>query len=214
MQKVVFVIGTNASGKTEFINRQFASQEAAVLNIYDYQQRAYEEAGYGKMIPFGAEYRCLKRANEMHLSDILDALRQGRDVVAEQTFFKAKRRISYIDEIRKVADAKIEVYVMCPSDKQWEENIKKRNFRGSLQYYKEQAEREFEFPNPVEGFDAIYEVKDNEVSLRMDAPKPAILVQARKELSEELQQIQKEDEKKRQREELLKSMEIRPFWHF
>ncbi len=214
MQKVIFVIGANATGKTYYINQQFANQDVDILNIYDYQQKAYDEVCFGKMIPLGAEYRCLKRANEMHLHDIIEALQNGHNVVAEQTFFKVRRRIAYIDAIREVIDAEIEVYVMCPSDKQWEENIKKRNFSGSLQYYKEQAEREFEFPNPAEGFDAIYEVKDGEVSLRMDSLKSEILVRARKELSEELQQIQKEDEEKRRREELLKSMETRPFWHY
>lgn len=214
MQKVIFVIGANATGKTEFINRKFASQEVEVLNIYDYQQRAYDEAGYGEVIPFGAEYRCLKRANEMHLRDILNALRQGRNVVAEQTFFKAKRRIAYIDEIRKMMDVEIVVYVMCPSDEQWEENIKKRNLRGSLQSYKEQAEREFEFPNPIERIDAIYKVVDGVIFLRMDSQKPEVLVQARKELAEEKEKDQKEDEKKRKREELLKCMESRPFWHY
>ena len=52
----------------------------------------------------------------MLLADIMEKVRQGRNVVVEQTFFKEKRRIAYIDEIRKVADVMIEIYVMCPDD--------------------------------------------------------------------------------------------------
>lgn len=214
--KVSFVIGANATGKTYFINRKFAGQGMEVLNIYDFQQKAYDEAGFGKMIPLGAEYRCLLRANEMHLNAIIEVLQQGRDVVVEQTFYKAKRRITYIDAIREAVDTdlKIEVYVMCPNDERWAENLRIRDFKGSLRAHKVHVEKEFEFPNPIEGFDAIYEVRDDKVSLRMDLPKSEILAQARKELSEESQQIQKEDEEKRKREELLKSMESRPFWHY
>lgn len=216
MQKVIFVIGANATGKTYFINRQFAGQDVEVLNIYDFQRKAYDEAGFGKMISFGAEYRCLRRANEMHLNAIIEALRQGRDVVVEQTFYKAKRRITYIDAIRTAVNAglKIEVYVMCPNDERWAENLRMREFNGTLREHKVHAEKEFEFPNPIEGFDAIYEVRDDKVSLRMNLPEPAILVQARKELTEELQQNQREDEEKRKREELLESMKTRPFWHY
>lgn len=214
MQKVIFVIGSTATGKTYFINQHYANQDVDVLNIYDYQQKAYDEAGFGEMVPFGAQFRCLKRANEMHLQDIIEKLKQGRNVVAEQTFFKAKRRIAYIEEIRKVVEAQIEVYVMHPSDEQWAENIKERKLGGSLQSYKEQAERDMEFPNPAEGFDAIYEVVDGVISLRMDSPRPEILEQARKELAEEVEWIQKEDEEKRKREELFKSMNTRPFHHY
>jgi len=214
MQKLIFVIGSTATGKTYFINQHYANQDVDVLNIYDYQQKAYDEAGFGEAIPFGAQFRCLKRANDMHLQDIIEKLEQGRNVVAEQTFFKAKRRIAYIEEIRKVVEAQIEVYVMHPSDEQWAENIKERKLGGSLQSYKEQAERDMEFPNPAEGFDAIYEVVDGGISLRMDSPRPEILEQARKELAEEAEWIQKEDEEKRKREELFKSMNTRPFHHY
>lgn len=71
-----------------------------------------------------------------------------------------------------------------------------------------------EFPNPAEGFDAIYEVDDGEIKLQMDEAKPEIVEQARKELLEEADRISKEDEEKRKRQELLNSMKTRPFWHY
>lgn len=196
--KLSFVIGSAASGKTYFIEHHFANSDAAVLNVYDYQQKAYDEAGYGDSfsIPFEVQFRCLKMANDMHLHDIIEQLKQGKDVVAEQTFFKAKRRISYIDEIRKAVDnVKIAVYVMQPTDKRWEENIRLRKLAGGLQFFKEQAEKQFEFPNCAEGFDEIYEVVDGEIKLRMDEPKPQITEQARAELEDEAAQLADEDRK-------------------
>lgn len=210
MQKLVFVIGATATGKTYFIKHHFANEKISVLNIYDYQQKAYDEAGFKEAIPFGMQFRCLMRANDMHLHDIIEELKQGHDVVAEQTFFKAKRRIAYIDEIRRAVDAKIEVFVMRPSDERWSENLKCRELGDD----KKNVEREIEFPNPAEGFDAIYEVVDEEILLRMDEAKPEIVEQAKRELAEEADRIAKEDEEKRKRQEFMESMKTRPFWHY
>ena len=38
MQKLTFVIGANAAGKTYFIEHHLANEKAVALNIYDYQQ--------------------------------------------------------------------------------------------------------------------------------------------------------------------------------
>lgn len=63
-----------------------------ILNVYDYQQAAYKEAGFDDYIPFGQEFRYLYRANENLLADIVHILQNGKSVVVEQTFYKAKRR--------------------------------------------------------------------------------------------------------------------------
>lgn len=39
MQKLTFVIGANAAGKTYFIEHHLANEKAVALNIYDYQQK-------------------------------------------------------------------------------------------------------------------------------------------------------------------------------
>lgn len=210
MRKLIFVMGATATGKTYFIDHHFTDEKLVVLNIYDYQSRAYDEAGYKMSIP--AQLRCLKKANEMHLHDIIEELEQGHNVVAEQTFFKAKRRIAYIDEIRKAVDVEIEVYVMQPSDDRWAENIKMRNLNGSIKNYKYQDE--LEFPNPAEGFDKIYEVVDDKITLRMDESKPEMIKNARRELAEEEERICKEEEIVNKRKELMESMKTRPFWHY
>ena len=213
MQKVTFVIGANAAGKTYFIEHHLASEKAVVLNIYDYQQKVYDEHGNKERITFEEQFRCLKKANEKHLHDIINELKQGNDVIAEQTFFKAKRRIAYIDEIRKEMDAKIEVYVMHPSNERWIENSKKREDMENIEEYENQK-KQMEFPNPAEGFDAIFEVVDDEIILRMDDIKSEIVKQARQELTEEDTWIRREDEREHKHRQLIESMNTRPFWHY
>ena len=126
---------------------------------------------------------------------------------------KAKRRIAYIDEIRKEMDVKIEVYVMHPSNERWIENSKKREDMENIEVYEEQK-KQMEFPNPAEGFDAIFEVVDDEIILRMDDIKPEIVKQARQELTEEDRRIRREDEREHKHRQLLESMNTRPFWHY
>lgn len=213
MQKVIFVIGANAAGKTYFIEHHLASEKAVVLNIYDYQQKVYDEHGNKELITFEEQFRCLKKANEKHLHDIINELKLGKDVIAEQTFFKAKRRIAYIDEIRKEMDAKIEVYVMHTSNERWIENSKKREDIENIEVYENQK-KQMEFPNPAEGFDAIFEVVDDEIILRMDDIKPEIVKQARRELTEEDTRIRREDEREHKHRQLIESMNTRPFWHY
>jgi hypothetical protein len=213
MPKLTFVIGATAFGKTYFINNHFAAKDVEILNVYDYQQKEYDKAGFGKMIPLDAQFRCLMKANDMHLHDIIEILKRGRNVVAEQTFYKAKRRIAYIDEIRKAVEVEIEVYVMSPSYERWKENIQGRDLKGSFETYKHDASL-IEFPNPAEGFDKIFEVTDGEVRLRMDLLRPEILESAREELLKEAETLRLEDEEKKRSSTLIESMKERKFWHY
>lgn len=212
---VTFVIGATASGKTTFINNHFSENQSTVkLNIYDYQQAAYKELGNDKFIPFEQARLCLHRANKYLLLDIIKALQEDKNVVVEQTLYKAKRRISYIDIIRnEFKDIFIEIYVMCPSDSVWNKYINERKLDSSVQRLKSNA-KEIEFPNVSEGFDKIYEVIDGNIRLRMDASKPEIIDAAHKELAEEAQQMEQKKEKDIQRLELIESMNFRPFWHY
>lgn len=214
MPKISFVMGATASGKTHFIEHFFAKKNVDVLNVFDYQQKAYKETGFEKMMPLGVQIRCLTKANDRLLSDIIEKLKCGRDVVAEQTFFKAKRRIVYVDAIREAVDAEIEIYVMCPSNERWQENVRIRKgeeWQGSF----EMNTAEIEFPNPREGFDSIYEVSDGDINLRMDPPlNEQFLIDARKQIADEKEQMENEDAKSRKRKALLESMKTRPFWHY
>lgn len=218
MVKLIIVMGANFTGKTYFINKHFRDYtEVDILNVYDYQQQAYKEAGFKDSIPFSAQFDCLMRANNMLLADTICKLKEGRNVVVEQTFFKAKRRISFIDGVREAlgdAEVKIEIYVMCPDDARWEENLRLREIDCSVESCRKQAEEEIEFPNPAEGFDEIYEVTGERIRLRMDTPQPEIVDRAREELAQEAERIQAENEKQRKYDELVESMNTRPFWHY
>lgn len=185
MQNVTFVMGAVAAGKTYFIDTHYSDKDVDILNVYDYQQRAYKEAeGRDYTTLHEKDFRCLMKANNMLLADILERLGCGRDVVVEQTFYKAKRRIAYIDAIRKAADVFIEIYVMCPDDTRWEVNWEQRKLGGTYQRGKDLA-AQIEFPNPAEGIDRIYEVADGEIRLRMEPPKPEIVDKAWEELTQE-----------------------------
>lgn len=213
MQKLTFVIGANAAGKTYFIEHHLASEKAVVLNIYDYQQKVYDEHGNKELITFEEQFRCLKKANEKHLHDIINELEQGNDVIAEQTFFKAKRRIAYIDEIRKEMDVKIEVYVMHPSNERWMENSKKREDMENIETYENQK-KQMEFPNPARDLTQSLRWSMMKIILRMDDVKPEIVKQARQELTEEDTWIRREDEREHKHRQLIESMNTRPFWHY
>lgn len=213
MNRVSFVMGATASGKTYFIKEFFKDKGVTILNAYDYQIQVYDEEGYGNSIPMEEQKRCLIIANDRLIKDVIKAVKAGKDIVIENTFFKAKRRISYIEEIRKNGDVMIDVYVMSPGDDRWKCNIKNRLLLGDLAYYKDMAE-EIEFPNPSEGFDAIYEVTDSGCQMRMDKPRPEIVQMTRKELDEEADSFREAIERKEQKKQLLESMNTRPFWHY
>lgn len=210
---VKFVIGAAASGKTTFIKNHFSEDKnTIILNVYDYQQATHKKMEEFGCISFMEEIECLKNANEAILVDIIEALKEKKNVVVEHTLYKTKRRIAYIDAIRKaIKNINIEVYVMCPTDSVWEKYINKRKLNVS----KIKAQKnEIEFPNPVEGFNKIYQVIDGDIRLRMDTPNYEIVKNAYKDLEEEAQKLKKDKEKREQRLALIESMNTRPFWHY
>ncbi len=175
MPEVTFVIGAVATGKSCFVERMLQREpEMECLDVYDYQRRVYAEEGYGRFVPMGEQFRCLAKANTLLLDDILENMEAGYDVIVEQTFYNATRRVPFIDAIReRVPNAFITVYVMCSSDECWEENIKKRGLEDQSQRIMGEREN-LELPNVSEGFDAVYQVTDGVVEMRMDPPKPGL----------------------------------------
>ena len=115
--------------------------------------------------------------------------------------------------MKKIPDVTMEIYVMQPTKAQWESNIKKRELSDSVQRIMGDAEV-IEFPNPAEGFDAIYEVVDGQIKLRMEESRPEILEPARKEIQEETEEILTEEKLQKERKQLMESMETRKFWHY
>lgn len=213
MPQLIFVTGAPATGKSWFIQQNCLERRFEVLDVSRYQRRAYEEAGFKDLVPLGAWARCLWKANALLLADILAALQRGRDVAVEHTLFRAKRRIAYLDEIRKLDDVAVDIYVMQPSDTLWRSNLEKRGLLDQYARCQRDAE-EMEFPNAAEGFDRIFAVTDGVARLRMEPPRPGILGPARAELAEEAERFRREEEALAQRAALRESMKERRFWHF
>ena len=211
---VTFVIGGNYTGKSHFIAQHFNDDGHVCLNVYGYQLRMDKEE------PSLPHRDRLFRANELLLEDILTLIGQGRDVVIEQTFFKALRRITFIDAIRAVSDTPIDVYVMAPSDEQLLQNCRKRlEGIGASEVYafdrvKEELEELFEFPNPAEGFTHIYQVTDGVISLRTDPPDDAAAARAREELRAETAYRQKKQAERDRHERLVQACQHIKFWHY
>lgn len=183
-----------------------------MLNVYHYQQRAYEEAGVKKQIPLEVQFRCLWNANALLLEDILAGLQSGRDIVVEHTLFCAKRRIAYLDEVRKLPDMAVDIYVMQPTDAFWKSNLRKRGLLDRYALFQRDAAG-MEFPNAAEGFDRIFAVTDGAARLRMELPRPEILGPSRAELAEEAERLRREDEKRAKRAALMERMKERRFCH-
>ena len=51
MPRLIFVIGATAAGKTYFIEQNYRDKDVDILNVYDYQQKAYDEVRVGDSIP-------------------------------------------------------------------------------------------------------------------------------------------------------------------
>ena len=58
-------------------------------------------------------------------------------------------------------------------------------------------------------------MSEDGIKLRIDPPlDEQFLIDARKQITDEKERIEKEDDKSRKRKALLESMKTRPFWHY
>lgn len=177
MSEIIFIIGANAAGKTTFIRKNFLNTNYEILDVRDYQQKLYKAPDTRSLSLYDRTWI----AQNQVIDDAIKLLLENKNVVMEHTLFKRKRRITYIDQIKKAApDTKIKIYVISPSSEQWQKNSQKCDM--AVQTW--QLE-EIEFPDLAEGFDAIYEVVDDEIKLHTDKPHPELVEIARKELEDE-----------------------------
>lgn len=177
MPEIIFIIGANAAGKSTYIQKNFLNRNYEILDVRDYQQKLYKDPDTRRLSLYDRTWI----AQNQVIDDAIKLLLENKNVVMEHTLFKRKRRITYIDRIKKAApDTRIEIYVINPSLERWQENAKKRD--SSAQTW--QLE-EIEFPDSAEDFDAIYEVIDDEIKLHTDKPHPELVEIARKELEDE-----------------------------
>lgn len=215
---VIFVIGANCTGKSRFIADNFDTGEYAILNVYDYQKKLEKEE---RTRDFSTYREQLFRANEQLQDDIVDLVRQGKDVVVEHTFLRALRRIGFVEAIQEASkDVPIEVYAMTPSDAQLRHNCEERakelgeSAETELKRVKREITEVFEFPNPSEGFTNIYVVTDGVVAERMDAQDISRIERAREELQHEVELKAEKQAEREKHEKLVEATKHIRFWHY
>jgi len=218
---VIFVIGANCTGKSRFIEQNFTGRGYTVLNIYDYQLRTKGDERFQRLLSEDELYQALYQANEQLKADIVDLARRGQDVVVEQTFFRALRRIDFVEAIREAAgDIPVEVYVMTPSDEQlWQncvEREKELDWDPKREYdrIKSQITEIFEFPNPAEGFSRIYAVSGDNAAERMEDPDWTIVERAKAELRKEAEERAESRAAAERHERLIQETKHIRFWHY
>lgn len=215
--RVIFIIGANFTGKSHFIAENFKDRGYTILDVYDYQQKARKDAE--AQHAFVPARELLHQANEALKKDVVDLVREGADVVVEQTFLRSLRRVDLIDAIRKVnRKVSIDVYVMTPSHEQLLQNCAKRaedlGMVPQNLFDRVQQDLEiFEFPLPSEGFHKIYTVAQGEITERMDPPDWEKLERDYEELRTEALERAKKKEEKERHEKLLQEMNHAKFWH-
>jgi len=214
---VIFVIGANCTGKSRFIEQNFIGRGYTVLNVYDYQQRTKADESF-QCLSFEEE---LYQANELLKADIVDLVRRRQNVVVEQTFFRALRRIGFVEAIWEVnKDVPVEVYVMTPSDEQLWQNCVEREKeldgdpKRKYDRIKSEITEIFEFPNPTEGFSRIYAVSGDDVAERMAAPDWTIVERAKVELRKEAEERAEKRAAAERHEQLIQETKHIRFWHY
>ena len=178
------VIGVSGSGRTHFIEHNFSSWKH--FSVGDYQRKLPEEAGNPEFMDFFAQKLLIIKANEQIQADVIDALKQGDDVVLEHTWYKAKRRIAYMEEFRKLTDDPINIYVVMPSEEQFRNNLicsSKHDETDFNRLWKEMAA--IEMPNIAEGYNKIFIVRDEIVEELIAEIDSGLIDRVKKELAEE-----------------------------
>ncbi len=214
---VIFVIGANCTGKSRFIERNFMGPGYTILNVYDYQKRVEEEERFRDR----SSFEQLFQANELLKADIVDLVRRGQNVVVEQTFFRALRRIGFVEAVREAdEDISVEVYVMTPSDEQLWQNCVERgtklgwDIKREYDRIRDEITEIFEFPNPAEGFSRIYAVSGDDVAERREVPDWTIVEKAKMELQKEAEERAEEQAAEERHEQLIQETKHIRFWHY
>ena len=213
--EIVIVMGTTASGKSHFIKKKFPDYRC--FDILKYQNKMEEAEGNADMIGLSRYITMLQKANEQIIEDVVAAVKDNRDtnIVIEHTLFKAIRRITFINALRKVTDAPISIYVMMPSDERIKKNIicKGNMHEHAFEHIKEEMTVDIEFPNIAEGFAHIYKVRDDEIIEIKALADEKIIRQAMKELEEEA--AKEKREKTEQYQKTINELENgKRFWHY
>lgn len=207
------VMGVSRSGRTHFIEEHFKDYKH--YSVGDYQRQLKMEAGNPDKLSFFEYKQLLMKANEQIKEDVKQALQEGHNVALEHTLFKAKRRITYIEELKQVADIQINIYVIMPTDEQFRYNLEHSAKHDVSDFYSLKKEMdEIEFPNIAEGYDKIFVVRDSELEEIKSEADYEIVHRAKAELIAEEIAEEKIEENEKKHEEFFRSLNENGFWHY
>lgn len=181
----------------------------------DYQRKLREEAGNPEFMDFFAQKLLIIKANEQIQEDVLKALRQGQDVALEHTWYKAKGRVAYMEELKKVTDSPIYIYVVMPSEEQFRNNLIVSPKHSEKDFDRLWAEMDaIEMPNIAEGYDKIFIVRDEKVEELITEIDPDLIDRVKKELAEEVALEAAKEKEKKEHQEFLEQLNEQGFWHY
>ena len=207
------VMGVSGSGRTHFIEHHFNTWKH--FSVGDYQRKLREENGDSKMMDFFAYKLILIKVNEQIQEDVVNAIKRGDDVVLEHTYYKAKRRIAYVEEFRKATDAPINIYVVMPSEEQFRNNLIKSPKHSEKDFDRLWSEMDaIEMPNIAEGYDKIFIVRDEKVEELITEIDPDLIDRVKKELAEEVALEAAKEKEKKEHQEFLEQLNEQGFWHY
>lgn len=144
--KVTFVIGVAGAGKSTFIKNNF-DKDTAIINLYNYQKNML------------LTFKNLQKSYEDCMEDLKKACKEGKDVVLEHTLLKKMRRLPYIQAVREVTDAPIDIVVLNPSAETVKERRAKRGINDTIENIRQDIEI-LEFPDADEGYNSITYIED------------------------------------------------------
>jgi RNA polymerase-binding transcription factor DksA len=176
---------------------------------------AEEHIGNPEFMDFFAQKLLIIKANEQIQEDVLKALRQGQDVALEHTWYKAKRRVAYMEELKKVTDSPIYIYVVMPSEEQFRNNLIVSPKHSEKDFDRLWAEMDaIEMPNIAEGYDKIFIVRDEKVEELITEIDPDLIDRVKKELAEEVALEAAKEKEKKEHQEFLEQLNEQGFWHY
>lgn len=141
---IAFVIGPACAGKSTFIKNNFPN--CKVINLYDYQKN------FMTVDEVWQSY--LKCRDELK-----KAVQNNENVILEHTLLKKERRIMYIEAIREITNAPIDIYVMLPDIETLLERRKERKILTSRKMTESELEM-CDIPVPEDGFNKIEIIRE------------------------------------------------------
>lgn len=201
------VMGISGSGKSKFVQKNFP--EMKHFSIGKIQRELREQKN-----TYNSSTELLIKANDLIEEYVLQIIRAGHDVVMEHTLFKAKRRLRYINAIRKVTNEPIIIYYLKPTREELNKNLieSEEDIEEYFDFLWSQTE-EIETPNLAEGYEHVYIVTEGIVTESFDK-NIELIREAQKEceLEEEKSNARKIREKEIQKWAV--KMEETGFWHY